>query len=451
MKRIIFNKALLPSGWVRNVALDIDERGMISNIISGYSGEGECYAGYAMPGQNNIHSHAFQRAMAGLAEYTSSTSDSFWTWRDIMYRFAAQISPADLEVIASQLYLEMLKAGYVSVCEFHYLHHSGEGNLAMSNAILKAAKNAGIALTHLPVLYMTSGFGGKPLTESQLRFGHDVESYLDLMSTLQKLLENEPDQKLGMAFHSLRAVPEEALKECLLKLTVSGPIHIHIAEQMREVNDCLSWSGQRPIEWLYDHVEVNENWCLVHATHLNDNEITMIARSGAVAGLCPATEANLGDGLFPLKKYLDQNGRIAIGSDSHISVSISEELRWLEYGQRLQHNRRNIAADEEESHTGSNLYQKCLAGGAVASGFDNGIIAVGNRADLIVLDEYSPILIGSPDKAIIDRFIFNGNQNPVRHVMVAGKWVVRDYKHAREDEIFHEFAATMGRLKKILD
>lgn len=441
----------MPAGWSRNVALDINESGLISNIISNYSGQGEHYAGYAMPGQNNIHSHAFQRAMAGLTEFTSSTNDSFWTWRDIMYRFAGQISPADLEVIASQLYLEMLKAGYVSVCEFHYLHHGGNSNLAMSNAILKAAKNAGIALAHLPVLYMASGFGGKPLMEDQLRFGLDLESYLNLLSELKKQLENEIDQKLGMAFHSLRAVPEEALKECLLKSPVSGPIHIHIAEQLQEVNDCLTWSGRRPVEWLYDHGNVDKNWCLVHATHLNDDEITLIAGSGAIAGLCPTTEANLGDGLFPLKKYLEQNGRIAIGSDSHISVSIIEELRWLEYGQRLKHNRRNIAVDEEEIHTGSYLYRKCLEGGSTASGFDNGAITVGKRADLIILDESSPILVGTPDNAIIDRFIFNGNQNPVRHVMVAGKWVVRDYKHAREDEIFHEFAATMGRLKKILD
>ncbi|HRW31055.1 MAG TPA: formimidoylglutamate deiminase, partial [Emcibacteraceae bacterium] len=402
-------------------------------------------------GMPNLHSHAFQRAMAGLAEYTYSTNDSFWTWRDIMYRFAGQISSADLEVIASQLYLEMLKAGYVNVCEFHYLHHGGDDSLAMSDAIIKAAKNVGIALTHLPVLYMASGFGETSLTKSQLRFGHDIKSYLDLLSILSKKLETEPGQKLGMAFHSLRAVPEEALKECMLNSPISGPIHIHIAEQLKEVNDCLYWSGKRPVEWLYDHMNVDENWCLVHATHLNDDEISMIVKSGAVVGLCPTTEANLGDGLFPLKKYLDQNGLIAIGSDSHISVSISEELRWLEYGQRLHHNKRNIAADEKEPQTGTNLYQKCLKGGAAASGFNNGAIVVGKRADLIILDECSPILVGTPDKAIIDRFIFNGNQNPVRHVIVAGECIISDYKHTREDKIFTEFAATMDRLKKILD
>lgn len=450
MKRINFKSALLSNGWAKNVAIDIDENGLITSITSNQEGEGDWISGYALPGVNNVHSHAFQRAMAGLAEYSTSRDDSFWTWRDIMYRFAGKISAEDLEVIASQLYMEMLKAGYISVSEFHYLHREGEDSLAMSNAIIGAASSVGIALCHLPVLYMASGFGGQPLTEGQTRFCHDVESFLKLQKILSNQLINTRSQHVGMAFHSLRAVPEDALKE-VVAAQLTGPTHIHISEQVKEVNECLSWSGKRPVEWLYDHANVNENWCLIHATHLSEDEVSMIARSGAVVGLCPTTEANLGDGLFPLANFLNQNGAIALGSDSHISVSVSEELRLLEYGQRLKYLGRNIAANDEEAHTGTRLYKDCLRGGAKASGFENGAIAIGKRADLIVLDEHSPVLVGTPDRSIIDRFIFNGNQNPIKHVMVAGEMVINNYKHKNEQQIKSDFAETMMKLKKLLD
>jgi len=451
MKRIILESAYLPDGWTRNVALDIDQRGIITHISTNYTGDESVISGYGLPGMNNIHSHAFQRAMAGLAEYSTSDNDSFWTWRDIMYRFAGSISSADLETIAAQLYLEMLKAGYVSVGEFHYLHHEDGSNLTMSQSIIDAASRVGIGLCHLPVLYMSSGFGGKPLNDGQKRFGHDLSDYLELLTRLSQIFENNPNQHLGMAFHSLRAVPEEAMKECLKKLKVSGPIHIHIAEQKQEVDDCLLWSGKRPVEWLFDHAQVDERWCLVHATHLTQEEVLRIARSGAVAGICPTTEANLGDGLFPLKQYLNEGGDIAIGSDSHISVSVPEELRLLEYGQRLKYHRRNIAVSDEEIHTGSNLYKKCLSGGTKASGFNNGAIEIGKRADIIMLDKNSSLLIGTPEKNIIDRFIFSGNVNSVQHVMVGGQLVIKDYKHTSEEQITAEFAATMDRLKKVLD
>jgi formimidoylglutamate deiminase len=450
MKRLNFKSALLSDGWAQNVAIDIDELGHISAIIPNRGGEGEWISGYALPGINNVHSHAFQRAMAGLAEYSTSSEDSFWTWRDIMYRFAGKISAEDLEVIASQLYLEMLKAGYISVSEFHYLHREGEDSLAMSNAVIGAARNVGIALCHLPVLYMASGFGGQPLKAGQKRFSHNVDEYLELHRNLSHQLHGAMNQHVGVAFHSLRAVPEQALKK-VLEQKLSGPTHIHISEQLQEVNECVSWSGQRPVEWLYDHADVDENWCIVHATHLNEGEISMIATSRAVVGLCPTTEANLGDGLFPLADYLAQGGSIAIGSDSHISVSVSEELRLLEYGQRLKYRARNIAASDAEIHTGTRLYQGCLRGGAKASGFDNGAIEIGKRADLIVLDENSPLLVGTPQRSIIDRFVFNGNQNSVKHVLVAGEMIIRDYKHQQEQQITRDFAATMMKLKKLLD
>lgn len=451
MKSIIFEKALLKDRWAENVLLQIDAAGLISNIETDYIGSGEKVTGFALPGINNIHSHAFQRAMAGLAEYSGGGADSFWTWRDIMYRFAGNISANDLKAVASQLYVEMLKGGFVSVAEFHYLHDAPDGAIDMSGALMDAAHDVGLGLCHLPVLYMASGFGAKPLTDAQQRFGLGVEKFINLLTKLNDKIPDHDNQHLGLAFHSLRAVPEEALKYVLAHNPTDGPIHIHIAEQVAEVDDCIAFSEKRPVEWLFENAQVNEQWCLIHATHLNDQEVKMIARSGAVVGLCPATEANLGDGLFPLKAFMDHGGNIGIGSDSHISVSVVEELRLLEYGQRLNEQQRNIATSEDEVHTGTNLYKHALKGGAMASGFNNGKIEIGKRADLIVLDSAAATLLGTPDKHIIDRFIFNGNQNVIKHVFVSGERVINNHKHLSEVRIYEEFKAVMERLQKYLD
>ncbi|MDG1707630.1 MAG: amidohydrolase family protein, partial [Emcibacteraceae bacterium] len=255
MKRIIFENAYLASGWSENVLVEINAEGEIADVVENYSGEGDTISGYALPGINNVHSHAFQRAMAGLAEYSTSTTDSFWTWRDIMYKFAEKISAEDLKAIAAQLYIEMLKAGYVSVSEFHYLHNAPDGAMDMSQAIMTAADDTGLGLCHLPVLYQESGFGGKPLNQNQQRFGHSTDEYLKLLETLKPMNDN---QHLGVCFHSLRAVPEEALKQVLADNPTQGPIHIHVAEQMAEVNDSVDFSGKRPVEWLYDHADVND-------------------------------------------------------------------------------------------------------------------------------------------------------------------------------------------------
>ncbi|MCC3861992.1 formimidoylglutamate deiminase [Pseudemcibacter aquimaris] len=448
MKSIFLKKAYLKDGWADNVQLDIDDAGIVHSINENVETSGHFIAGFALPGVNNIHSHAFQRAMAGLAEYSTSSEDSFWTWRDIMYRFAGIISDKDLRAIAAQLYMEMLKAGYVSVSEFHYLHGGRRNAVQMSNAILSAAHDVGIGLCHLPVLYMSSGFGDQPLNDRQRQFGLSVDEYLKLQNDLELLNDN---QHIGTCFHSLRAVPEGAMKDVLENTECKGPIHIHIAEQMAEVNDSIEFSGKRPVEWLYDNVDVDDRWCLIHATHLNDDETRMIAASGAVAGLCPTTEANLGDGLFPLTEFLDRQGTMAIGSDSHVSISVSEELRLLEYGQRLSKQGRNIAVNEDEIHTGTNLYNQVLMGGAQASGFNNGVIEVGKRADLIVLDDNKSTMVGTPDKNIIDRFIFNGNQNVVKDVFVGGNHVINDYHHISEVRIFEKFKAVVERLKIHLD
>jgi formimidoylglutamate deiminase len=399
--------------------------------------------GWVLPGMPNLHSHAFQRAMAGLAERRGKADDSFWSWRETMYAFAAAIGPDELKAIAAQLYVEMLKAGYTQVCEFHYLHHQPDGAPyappeAMSLALIEAAREAGIALTLLPVLYISGGFDGRALTARQRRFGHGVEGYLRLLETL-RAHEND-DLRIGMALHSLRAVPEQAMRDVLESgLTATGPIHIHVAEQIGEVQDCLATRGARPVEWLFDHAQVDARWCLVHATHLTDAETAQIAHSGAVAGLCPSTEANLGDGLFPLVDYLDAGGTLGIGSDSHISVSPVEELRWLEYGQRLSSRHRNMAARHPGDSVGETLWRAALHGGAQASGFPVGELRAGARADLIVLDDASPLLAARDARSLLDSFLFAGNTPLVRDVMCGGRWVVRNFRHHDEAPIAERY------------
>ena len=436
-----------PQGWASNAVLAIDDVGMLADVATG---EGERLGRWVLPGMPNLHSHAFQRAMAGLAERKGKSDDSFWTWRETMYAFAATIGPDELQAIAAQLYVEMLKSGYTQVSEFHYLHHQPDGtpyaqSEAMSLALIEAAREAGIALTLLPVLYMSGGFDGRPLAPRQRRFGHDVQSYLRLLETLRA---HESDAlRVGIALHSLRAVPEKALREVLASdASKTCPIHIHIAEQIGEVQDCLATRGARPVEWLFDHAPVDGRWTLVHATHLSDTETARIARSGAVAGLCPTTEANLGDGLFPLTDFIDANGTLGIGSDSHISVSPVEELRWLEYGQRLATRHRNIAARQQGDSVGETLWRAALRGGAAASGLATGELRPRARADLLVLDDRAPLLAARDERSLIDSFLFAGNVPLVRDVMVGGEWQVRGFVHRDEERIVARYRTVMEKL-----
>ena len=453
--------ARLPHGWKPNVRIDVDGGKAGSGALLGVetqaeSGDAEYLGRYVLPGMPNLHSHAFQRAMAGLAERQTHASDSFWTWRETMYAFASRIGPDDLRAIATQLYVEMLKAGYTHVCEFHYLHHQPDGRsyadpAAMSLALIEAARDAGIGLTLLPTLYMTGSFDARPLSERQRRFGFDVDGYLSLLQQLRKL-ENST-LRVGVALHSLRAVPQDAMRAVLDSgLVDRAPIHIHIAEQIGEVQDCLALRNVRPVEWLLDHVPVDPRWCLVHATHMTPQETVRVAKSGAVAGLCPTTEANLGDGLFPLKAYLDADGIIGIGSDSHISVSPVEELRWLEYGQRLSTRHRNIAVSESSDSVGETLWGGALFGGARAAGVAIGALESGAapdaaRADLLVLDHDAPLLAARDVENVVDSFIFAGNMNLVRHVMVDGEWVVRDFRHRDEARIAKRYNEVAKRLR----
>jgi formimidoylglutamate deiminase len=396
-----------------------------------------------LPGIPNIHCHAFQRAMAGMAERQSERQDSFWTWRELMYRFAGRVGPESLRDIATQLYVEMLEAGYTSVCEFHYLHHQADGRpyadpTAMSQALIDAAREAGIRLTLLPVLYMRGGFDGRALSERQRRFGHDVDSFLALVSTLRK--SEDALLRVGIALHSLRAVPAEAMRDLVAAAPADTPIHIHISEQVAEVEECLQFRGARPVQWLLANASVNRRWTLVHATHLDAAETEALARSGAVVALCPTTEANLGDGLFPLREFLGHGGRIGVGSDSNVSVSPVEELRWLEYGQRLVTRQRNVSTSHQYASSGESVLMRSVDGGRQAVAQD------GQERDFFTLDESAPALAGASADDLHDRYVFAGNVPLVRDVYVGGRRVVEAGRHPGREEIAGRYRRALRAL-----
>ena len=435
-----------PAGWRHDTGLRLDDDGRIL-ALDGAQPTGSTQR--IVPGIANLHSHAFQRAMAGMAERQTDPRDSFWTWRETMYRFAAGFTPETLYAVASQLYVEMLEAGYTTVCEFHYLHHAPDGRryddpAAMSRALIAAARDTGIRLTLLPVLYMTGGFDERPLSERQRRFGHQVEDYLDLLQRLRG--DAGHGLRIGCSLHSLRAVPPQAMAQTLAALPADSRVHIHIAEQVAEVEDCMAVRKARPVRWLYDHADVDERWTLVHATHLDDAETRAIARSGATVAICTTTEATLGDGLFPLRDYLDAGGRWGVGSDSHISVSPIEELRWLEYGQRLITRRRNIAVDADSPSVGDTLMRDVAASAAASTGHAIGRLAVGEYADALVLDTDAPLFAGARDEDALDRWMFSGNRPAVRETWVGGRRLVAEGRHRDRDAV----AAAYRRAMRVL-
>ncbi|HET6632223.1 MAG TPA: formimidoylglutamate deiminase [Rhodanobacteraceae bacterium] len=449
----------LDGRWCARARIELDAAGRVARLATDAPPADAGLLGrWVLPGMPNVHSHAFQRAMAGLAERRGRDDDSFWTWRESMYAFAARIGPDELQAIAAQLYVEMLKAGYTQVCEFHYLHQQPDGTpyadpAAMSLALVEAAREAGIGLTLLPVLYLSGGFDGRPLAPRQQRFGHTVESFLRMVEQLQR--SEDAMLRIGVALHSLRAVPEAPLAEVLAAVGQGElPIHIHIAEQLGEVQDCLAARNARPIEWLLDHAPVDARWCLVHATHADAGELRRLAACGAVAGLCPTTEANLGDGLFPLADYLDANGRLAVGSDSNISVSPVQELRLLEYGQRLASRHRAVAARKRGASVAETLWSAALRGGAQAAGIlplcssGEGVAGSGEapRADFLVLDDTSPLLAARDAGSLLDSLVFAGDTPLVRDVMVGGQWQVREGCHRDEQRIAERYRATVEQL-----
>lgn len=442
--------AWLPDGWASNVLLTVGDHGKLSGVVPDQvPGNAERLNGPVIPGMANLHSHAFQRALAGLAETKGAPSDSFWTWRKIMYAFLEQLNPDHVSMIAKLLYLEMVKAGYTSVGEFHYLHHGVDGvrydnPFQMSETVIGAAREVGIAITHLPVLYMTGDFDERPLEGQQSRFATTPDWILDLVSTLSAAHSDDPHVNFGVAPHSLRAVPKEPLRDVvsgLQAIDASAPVHVHISEQMKEVDACLAAFGRRPIEHLYDMLDVDQRFCLIHATHANAAEIESIAKSGAIAGICPTTEGNLGDGLFPMADFRALGGGWGIGADSHVSISPVEELRWLEYGQRLIMQSRAVIASDAVVSVGASLWAEACVGGHQALGRKGGAIAPGYVADLVVLDEGLLRANGGANDRLMDRAIFAGNINPVSDVLVGGDWVVRDGRHELEDAITAEFQA----------
>ncbi len=452
MSAFFAERALLPNGWANDVRLEVSADGLLTKVAANANADGaERLRGPVLAGMPNLHSHAFQRAMAGLAEVAGNPNDSFWTWRELMYRMVGKISPEQLQVIARQLYIEMLKAGYTSVAEFHYVHHDVNGQpyadrTELSRQISQAAASSGIGLTLLPVLYTHSGFGGQAPNEGQRRFINSTESYLDLQARLQPILAAQPAQQLGLCFHSLRAVTPSQISAVLSASDKACPVHIHIAEQQKEVDDCLAWSGKRPLQWLYDNVAVDERWCLVHATHADADEVARMAKSRAIAGLCLTTEANLGDGIFPAVDFLAQGGRMGIGSDSHVSLSVVEELRWLEYGQRLRDQRRNRLYRSDQPMVGRTLFDAALDGGAQALGQPIGRLEVGRRADWLVLDGNDPYLATASEDGILNRWLFAGGDRQVRDVLVNGKWVVREGRHADEEDSNRAFTQVLKDL-----
>ena len=409
---------------------------------------------YILPGMPNLHSHAFQRAMAGRAELATGGGDDFWSWRETMYGYANRITPDQLQAVAAQLFMEMLKSGYTSVAEFHYLHHTGQGqpgipSTDMADAVIDAAEETGIGLTLLPVLYMAADFDRPEPLPEQARFINNVDSFLSLFARLRG--RQADNMKTGVAFHSLRAVPGRSLLEVLGILAeedIDCPIHIHVAETRKEVEDCAGFYGLPPVRWLFENVDIDRRWCLVHATHLTDWEVNKLSASDCVAGLCPTTEANLGDGIFRFGDLFSGGGRFGIGSDSNISVSPVEELRWLEYGQRLITNRRNISATGAEPHVGKFLWVNAASGGARALGRNHYNPGAEDSPDLIVLDEEHPLLYGKPAQEIIDSFVFSGNDNPVKNVKAGGQWVVRDGVHVNEQGISARYKKTIRELNQ---
>ena len=453
VNRIFAERALLPGGWAENVAISLDDSGHIAAIETGSTAAigAERAVGPLVPAIANLHSHAFQRAMAGLAEVAGSGDDSFWTWREEMYRTVGLVNPDDVEAIAAKLYMEMLKGGFGHVAEFHYLHHQADGSpyadpAEMSLRILSAARTTGIGLTHLPVFYAHANFGGVDPNPGQRPFLHDPDRFLALLQRLEPLCR-EASNTLGYAIHSLRAATPEEMRTILDAAPVAGPIHIHVAEQTKEVDDSLAWSGRRPVEWLLDEMPVDQRWCAIHATHLTETERQRLARSGAVAGLCPATEANLGDGIFPAVEFMAEGGSFGVGTDSHVATSVAEELRLLEYGQRLRDRRRNRLATGPGASIGRTIFDAAFKGGAQAAGQKTAGIAVGARADFVVLDGDNPYIAAASDNQILDRWLFSLGGETVRDVMVAGEWKIRNGRHDREEDIDRAFARVLMKLK----
>jgi formiminoglutamate deiminase len=447
MRKLWFERALLPQGWTHDVLMGVDDGRIATLAIGASRADADEHHGAAIPGLCNVHSHGFQRGMAGLSERRGQSGDDFWSWREIMYRFLDRLTPDDIAAITAQAYVEMLETGYTRVGEFHYLHNDVDGNryadpAETAGSIVEAATITGIGLTLLPVFYAHGDFGGAAPSAGQRRFLSDVDSFVRLMETSRAKLP--ADASIGVAPHSLRAVTPEELA-AILPSAQGGPIHIHAAEQVREVESCVGWSGARPVEWLLDNAAVDARWCLIHATHLDDRECDRLAASGAVAGLCPVTEGNLGDGTFPGVRYLAAGGRFGTGTDSNILIDPAGEMRAFEYSQRLLRRQRALLAGEDMPSVGLTLFTRSLAGGAQALGQDTGFVP-GTPADILTFDMTHPALAAADDVTLLDRWIFAGRAGLIDTVWRGGAKCVTGGMHVAREAVARRYRTTLEKL-----
>jgi len=448
VQAVHFSEALLPEGWARDVRVEL-AGGRFSLIEPGAAPQqGDERHRVALPGLPNVHSHAFQRGMAGMAERRGASTDSFWTWREAMYHFLDRMEPGDVMAVAGMAYAEMLESGFTRVGEFHYLHHDPAGapyaGAAMAEAVAQAARETGLAMTLLPVFYAHADFGGAPPKPGQRRFICDLDGFARLHQACGAAIADLPDAVLGLAPHSLRAVTAEELA-ALLAMDCPGPVHIHAAEQLGEVEASLTWSGQRPVEWLLSNAPLDQRWCLIHATHTTEAEASGMAARGVVAGLCPVTEANLGDGIFPAVHYRSVGGKFGLGTDSNVLIDAAEELRWLEYVQRLAHRGRNLLASGSNASTGGDLFRGALTGGSQALGAAAGI-AEGMPADFLTLDAEHPALVGAAGDGWLDRWIFAAGRSAIDGVWRAGQQVVDRGRHVKREAIAARYRTVMTKL-----
>ncbi|HEY6994862.1 MAG TPA: formimidoylglutamate deiminase [Xanthobacteraceae bacterium] len=452
-RELFFEHALLPSGWARDVRISVADGSIVAVAEGAPRAGADRVAGIAVPGVPNLHCHAFQRGMAALAERRGPGADSFWTWREVMYRFLQRLSPDDVEAIAAFTYMEMLEAGFTTVGEFHYLHHDVDGrpyaDLAeMAARIAGAAAQTRIGLTLLPSFYAYGGFGGAPPAVGQRRFINDPDRFLDLVERTRAAVSGLPSACVGIAPHSLRAVTPVTLR-AVCRAAPDGPIHIHAAEQLREVEECIASLGPRPVEWLLENAGLDSRWCVVHATHTTDAEIGGLAASQAVVGLCPSTEASLGDGIFDGASYLVAGGRFGIGTDSNIQIDAAAEFRQLEYSQRLLRRARNVMTLKEGESTGRRLLASALAAGAQALQRPIGALAAGLRADIVVLDAEHPDLAARSGDLWLDAWVFVAGQRAVKTVLVGGETVVEAGRHGMRPAIEARFKAAVAELAAI--
>jgi len=450
--RIAATAALLPDGWARNVVFDIGDDGVLAKIECDVEAQGlEQVAGPVIPAMPNLHSHAFQRALAGRTGRNSPThDDSFWTWRQSMYTFLGRVDADAFEAVTAQAYVEMAKSGYASVAEFHYVHNDPAGKpygdpAELAWRVVAAARIAGLGLTLLPVFYARAGFGGTPATAGQQRFVHTMDTFTHLYERLRQGADRH-SYVLGVAPHSLRAVTPEELGQVVRLAAQGAPVHIHAAEQTKEVDECYAWSQLRPVEWLLTHAGLDARWCIVHATHMTEREVVGLAASGAIVGLAPTTEADLGDGIFPGHAYLAAGGRFGVGSDSNTIVDPFAELRQFEWSQRSRARRRNVLGSAGDGTIGTALWARAARGGAQAVAQPVGALEAGRRADLVVLNPSDPALAGQAADDILDAAIFGPSRAPVRDVMAGGKWIVREGRHLAEEEVFGRYRAALARI-----